>query len=198
MTDYCTLAEFRARFASSSATANDASITAAITAASRLIDKKCGRTFTLASSTAVSDSVRYFTPEDPRRCYIDDLYSITSLETDDDGDGTIELTWAATDYVLLPTSSYFGWPYTWVEIMPEGDYTFPKRLRNGVKITGKWGWAAVPDEIREATLLQSNRIWSRRGAPFGVLGANEFGAPTVITKLDPDIEVMVEPFVRLV
>jgi hypothetical protein len=86
----------------------------------------------------------------------------------------------------------------WLEIMPLGNYRFPCHLTDGVKITGTFGWTAVPDEIREACLLQSNRLWQRRSAAFGVMGANEFGVQIVITKLDPDIQGMLAPFVRLV
>ena len=196
MASYASLAQFKQRFAiSSSDTARDDDIDLILAFASRLIEKKCNRVFE-AATTATAD--RYFTAQDYRRVYIDDCTTITALQTDDDGDGTIETTWAATDYVTLPASSQFGTPYTWLEIAPEGDYRFPKGLRSGVKITATWGWTAVPDEIREACLMLANRYWQRRSAAFGVQGANEFGTPVVINKIDGDIEALLTPFVRYV
>lgn len=194
---YATRDQFLNRFLSQNRAADpvrDADIDLIIGAVSRLIEKRCNRTFYAGTAGAV----RYFTAQSPQRIYVDDFTAITALETDDDGDGTVDATWAAADYRKLPSSSQFGWPYTWIEVMPEGDYRFPKGRRDGVKITGTFGWTAVPDEIREACLLQANRLWQRRSAPFGVQGANEFGAPVIITKLDPDIEQLLAPFVRYV
>jgi hypothetical protein len=192
---YATLAQFKQRFAIASTDAQrDMDLELIIQAASRRVDLSCRRAFWAGTA----GTVRYFTADSSERCYIDDFAAITAVETDDDGDGTIETTWAATDYVKLPISSQFGWPYTWLEITPLGNHRFPWGLRGGVKITGTPNWAAVPDLIREACLLQSNRMWQRAKAPFGVQGANEFGTPVIITKLDPDIEGTLTEYMRLV
>jgi hypothetical protein len=197
---YCTLNQFKQRFMpeTKADASRDADLELIIQAVSRKIDQSCGRVFYESSSAA--DTVRYFTAQHPHRCYIDDVHTITTLKTDDDGDGIAETTWSATaDYWAMPRNTPFGaWPYMWLQVMPEGSYTFPAGLVNGVEVTGAFGWAAVPDEIREACLLQSNRIWQRRAAPFGVLGANEFGAPVVINKLDPDIQGLLELYMRTI
>ena len=192
---YATLAQFKQRTGITSTDANrDTDLELIIQASSRKIDQYCGRVF-YATAAGV---VRYFTAQNVHRCYVNDYTALTAVETDDDGDGTIETTWAATDYRKMPIQDAGGlWPYTFLEVMPQGNYTFPKGLTGGVKLTGTWGWTAVPDEVREACLLTSNRLWQRRAAAFGVLGSNEFGAPTVITKLDPDIQSLLEPFRRI-
>ena len=193
---YTTLAQFRQRyFPGAAADADrDAGIELIIGAASRKIDLHCGRSF--YSDTA--DSTRYFTAESQYRCYIDDCQSITTLYTDDDGDQTYENTWTTSDFYLLPSSLPYGWPYLYLEVTPQGDYSFPRRLRKGVKIVGTFGWAAVPEPVREACLMLSNRMWQRRNAPFGVQGPNDFGVQTVITKLDPDIMDLLSPYARMI
>lgn len=50
----------------------------------------------------------------------------------------------------------------------------------------------VPDNLREATLLQTSRLFRRRLSPEGVAGFGEFGAVRV-QRLDPDIEMMITP-----
>lgn len=191
---YATLAQFKQRYGlTTTDAARDADIELIVQAVSRLIEKRTGRTF----FAGTAGTARYYTATSSARVYIDDYATITAVATDDDGDGTIETTWAATDYIKLPTNSTYGEPYSWLEVTPLGAYRFPCGLRNGVKITGTNGWAAIPDEIREACLMQSYRLWQRRAAPFGVMGANEFGVSTVITKLDPDIEQLLAPFMRV-
>jgi len=195
---YCTLAQFKQRAGiTSTDAARDADLELIIQAASRKIDQFCGRVFYASSSAGES---RYYTAQNRERVYIDDHTSITALETDDDGDGTIETTWTTSDYWEMPLTSFQGtdWPYMWLQIKPEGSYSFPAGLPNGVKITGIFGWSSVPDEVREACLMIANRQWQRRAAPFGVLGANEFGAPTIITRVDPDILGLLEPYRRIV
>jgi len=191
---YCTLAEFKQRFGITSVdSSRDADLEKVIQAASRKIDKYCGQSF----YSDTGDSIKYYTAPTQYRVYVDPIQTITSLLTDDDGDQTYENTWATTDYYLLPANSPMGWPYTYIEVTPQGNYSFPRDLRNGVKITGLFGWSAVPDEVREACFLTANRYWMRRTAPFGVAGANEFGAPVIMTKLDPDVIEQLSPFVRI-
>lgn len=191
---YCTILEFRQRFGLATVDGpRDADIEKVIQASSRKIDKHCGRSF--YSDTA--DGTKYYTAPSSYRVYVDDLQTVTALYTDDDGDGTYENTWQTTDYHLLPLNSPMGWPYTYIEVKPEGDFTFPRNLRAGVKLVALFGWSAVPDEVREACLITANRLWQRRNAPFGVAGANEFGAPVILTKLDPDVIELLAPFLKV-
>ena len=50
----------------------------------------------------------------------------------------------------------------------------------------------VPDNVREATLLQTARQFRRRLSPEGVAGFGEFGAVRV-SRLDPDVEALITP-----
>ena len=147
---YCSLAEYKSWNTISTTSANDdAVIEDIIESISRQIDGVCNRVFYVSSAEA-----RYFNAADEDLLFCDDISSTTSLviETDNDGDGVYEATWAATDYNLLPYQAPNGWPYTMVEITSNGNNIF-SRARKGNKITALWGFAAVPDNIKTACLI---------------------------------------------
>ena len=57
---------------------------------------------------------------------MDDLLSVTTLKTDEDGDRTYEITWATTDYDLMPYNATLesqAQPYSHLQTTPDGDYT---------------------------------------------------------------------------
>ncbi len=196
---YTTLAKLRARLGfASTDTADDTILEAIVMAVSRWIDRETGRRF----HSTTNDETRYYTAEfDDVLFCPDDIISVTSLYTDDDGDRTYENTWTATDYDLEPcNASLDSEPYTRIRITPDGDYTFPSGIAKGVKVTGKFGFCATgsqPGLIEEACLLQSARVYKRKDAPFGVLGSAEMGQQMVIPKLDPDVAMMLSGFRRL-
>ena len=193
---YCTLSEVRLQLGYTNATdtANDAAIEKTIEAASRMIDNWCGRVF----YESASDETRYYTPDHYGRIFTDDIRSITSIATDGNGDRTYVTTWAATDYDLMPSALP---PYTWIETAPGGDYSFPLS-RMSVKIVGKFGYSETgspPKPIVEACLIQSIRLFKRtKDAPFGIAGASDMGQAIMIAKFDPDVEMLLTPYRRLV
>ena len=67
----------------------------------------------------------------------------------------------------------------------------------GVQITGVWGWPAVPAPVVDACYLQAERIYQRRNSPMGVAGPNEFGQLTALAPLDPDVRMLLQPYVRM-
>lgn len=192
---YCTVAELKARLwpTGITDTNDDAVFDQVITAVSREIDEHCHRRFYAATET------RYFTAEWGDLLLVHDLISVTTLETDDDGDRTYEHTWATTDYDLGPDNAALdGKPYTKIYTAPNGNYAFPACIRKGVKIAGLWGYASTaPAAVKEACLLQSARMYKRRDAPFGVIGNAEFGQLQVIPRFDPDVLMLLAPFVRM-
>lgn len=187
---YATLAQVKQRIGASwTEAAQDADLELVIQGASRRIDTITGRTF----YKSAADETRYYTPTLSCRIYTDDIVSVTSIETG--ADGVYSETWDTGDYILSP--SHGGTlPYSWIEVVPWSARAFTCGGRNSVKVTGIFGWAAVPDEIREAAILLSSRLWARRNSPFGVLGAGEFGQPIAISKTDPDIDGLLSGYTR--
>jgi len=192
---YATLAQVKQRIGITDTDANrDTDLELVIGAVSRLIDMRAGRVF----YTQAIATERIYTPQAACRVYVDDFTAVTSIALDETMDGTYSTALVAADYWLSPIVSYGGqWPYTYIELRPWSNHSFSVGQRNSVKITALWGWAAVPDDIREACILQSARVWARRNSPFGVIGAAEFGQPIAIGKVDPDVEAMLQPYVRL-
>ena len=173
-------------------TDDDLMLASILDAVSRWIDHYCGRHFWYETAT------RYYTAGDSALFLCpDDIISITMMYTDDDGDRGYSITWAATDFELEPYNAALkNRPYTAIRTAPVGRYAFPA-MRKGIKITGVFGfWTAVPDEVEEACLLLSERIYQRKNAIFGVMGSIETGM-MMITDFDPDAALLLRPFVRI-
>jgi hypothetical protein len=191
---YATLDGYKARYGIED-NDDDATIEAIITAVSREIDTICWDRF----YTTSTDETRYFTPI--HADYLKPKFpivSLTTLKTDRDGDRTYETTWATTDYDLHPfDASMDSEPYRWIELTPNGDYSFPKIAR-GVEIVGKFGWSSIPSQISEACYLGAHRIMKRQDTPLGVSAAATLGQLQIkVTQLraDPDFMMLIKPFI---
>ena len=130
---YATLAQLKAEL-NIADTTDDARLLRKLETASRAIDEPewgCGRHFYLLTAT------RYYTPEHSRRLLIDDLLSVTTLKTDDDGDLDYDYTWDSGDYLLEPFNEY---PRTQIRVHPDGNYTFPAGRPKSVELAGECGY----------------------------------------------------------
>jgi hypothetical protein len=172
--------------------ADDAQLESVIEAISRWLDDYTGRRFYAASET------RYYTAEWTDLLMIDDLLSVTSLLTDDDGDRVYETTWQTTDYDLEPFNATLdGRPYTEITIAPNGNYSFPTTAK-GVKLTGSFGYATTaPKPVKEACLLGAERLARRKDAIFGVTGSGDMGHVRAILSKDPDVMGLLWNYVKL-
>ena len=175
---------------------DDLQVSLAVAAASRSIDRRCGRQF---GRVEVAEP-RTYVPRWSRSrggwlAPIDDLMSTTGLvvKVDRDGDGVHETT--VTTAQLRPANAAAkGEP--WTELLIPAA-TAPQVV--SVQVTARWGWPGVPDGIRQACLLQASRLLARRDAPFGVAGSPETGSELrLLQRLDPDVVVAVEPYRRRV
>jgi hypothetical protein len=191
---YPDLAEFKARFAIPD-TIDDNLIRKAIRSASRAADKYCGRRF-YPDTTATA---RVYRPDTIGRADVDDFHTITGLviKTDDDDDGVYETTWAAGDYVLEPFNGIVdgesGWPFS--KIRSVGTRYFGTWSRRAtLQVTAKWGWAASPPDVTEASLLMAGELFKLKDAPFGIAGVGDFGVVRV--RQSPHIARLLDPYRR--
>lgn len=164
---------------------DDAKATNAALSASRLIDSYCGRPGFDKDTVATARIYQaprpqlndYSTYPYPRILYVHDFWDTASLivQTDDDNDGTYETTWSATDYQLEPVNGIqagiSGWPYTEIvttltRIWPFAVYV--RKYIHPIQITAKWGWAAVPQAVHQATLILASRLFAESKVPFGI------------------------------
>lgn len=172
---------------------DDSLLEMAIESASRLIDGYAGRYFYNAGS-----ATRNFVAEDLYLTVIDDLHSITSLATTDKVGGAYT-TWTATDFQLEPlngTADGIQSPYTAVRAVGNYGFTFFNNQAL-VRIVGSWGWASVPVAIKQATIIQASRIFKRLDSPLGVAGFGDMGVVRVGSRLDPDVQHLVDPYRRM-
>lgn len=187
---YSTLAETKAALRITDSI-DDSLLEMAIESASRLIDAYCARSFYNAGT-----ATRYFVADTDWLTNLDDVISITEVATDTSADGTYEVIWQTNDYQLEPLNGRVdGLPVPYNAIRAIDSYTFPIWGGEGlVKVTGTWGWSAVPMAIRQATIIQSSRIFKRLDSPLGVLSSPDLGFIRVGSRLDPDVAQLVDSY----
>lgn len=190
---YATLAELKSSLTITDSD-DDALLELAITSTSRMIDDFTGRFF-YANGTVGSPVIRYYTPNDPWTLAVDDYVSISEIATDDNFNQTWSTVWAASDFLKEPVNnSLRGWPYT--RLLATGRYVWPYYLPQACKVTGVWGWPAVPPEVNQACIIQSSRIFVRKQSPFGIAGTPELGTVRLSSRLDPDVQAFLRPINR--
>lgn len=194
---YVTAAEMRAWVGVSDADSQSL-LDAAVTAAQGLIDDWCGQQFDQTTATArtfvpVSWQVLHLPP--PSR-----ISTTTSLVVATGaGDGTFGTTWSTSDYLLEPTAEYVsGVQRPWRTIRAVGNYTFNVIAHSPatVRVTAKWGWAAVPAAVKQATLIVAADLFKAKDSAFGVAGFGEFGAVRVGSRINPQAQALLAPFVE--
>ena len=65
-------------------------------------------------------------------------------------------------------------------------------IENIDMITGRLR-ASVPDDIVQACLILSTRLFKRKDSPEGVAGFADFGAVR-LSRMDPDVQALLNPF----
>lgn len=190
---YATLDDLAARLPEGEqfSTADNQRMADAIEGASRVIDRITDTRFYVPGS----DETRYYSATFPDLLYVpDDFTSLTTLKTDDDGDGVYETTWTVgTDYRLEPrNASQKGIPYRQIRVdRRTGRYSFPVGVTDGVELVGLFGYSATASSaIKTACLMIAQRIWLRNLSPFGIGGSTAAGGIQLIDaqiKKDPEI-----------
>jgi hypothetical protein len=189
---YATLSEFKAAVGITDTT-DDSALQSVLDATDTLIDLYCDRKTGFGTAT----ETRYYTAEDWEYVLTDDLVSVTTLQTDDDANGTYETTWTSgTDYVLAPRNAALdGFPYTEIDTSVTWPRNFPKDVYLGVKVVGVFGFPAVPAAVKQAEIIQAGAVWNSRTAPFGVIGSADLGGILRMSRaLHPEAALILEPY----
>jgi hypothetical protein len=177
---------------------DDPHLSAAAAATCQAIAEWCGRTF---DTTAEADaSARVFRATCQTALTVDDFWSTTGLvvKTDDNDDGTFETTWTIdTDFYLEPLNGLrHGQPWPYTELVALSTRWFPAwNRRPAVQVTAAWGWASIPDAVKQAALLKGARLFKRKNSPEGVLsGFADYGPVRISSREDPDVIALLAPF----
>ena len=186
---YATLAEVKASLRITDAI-DDSLLETAIESASRMIDGFTARTFSNAGT-----ATRNFAATDALNLIIDDAISISVVSSTDEV-GDTYVVWGANDFQLEPLNSRSDglyMPFTGIRAV--GDYTWPVVDQQALcRITGVWGWPSIPIAVKQATIIQSSRLYKRLDSPLGVAGYGDLGAIRISRFLDPDVEQLMMPF----
>jgi hypothetical protein len=137
---YATVLDLETRLSKS----DDGTFEDLLDAASRAIEAFTRRQFNKVTSA----TARRFRALDPERLPVDDFYVTTNLAVVVDGTA-----WDVTDVDPRPWGGIHngqtGWPFFDLIAV---DRTWPPSRRALVTVTARWGWNAVPEGIRQATL----------------------------------------------
>lgn len=177
----------------------DTKLEAALNAASRQIDGYTGRFFYQDTSV---NAHKYYS-DDYLECSTNDISTTAGLvvQIDDDDDGVFETTLTLnTNYILLPTNAASIWPvmpYTMIRLVDSGISVFPQWSsgRPNVKVTAKFGFPAIPDDVAKACLIQATMLFKSSDAAMGGLSF-ESGILRMRDTLNPMAAALLERYVR--
>lgn len=154
-------------------------LTRAIEAASVQIDGICGRTF-----DAVPE-VRYFTALTVNAVDLGYVTTITSIGIDSLGDYSYSSPLLPANYFLTDTRGR-----RYLQLKDTALENFPLTL-NAIQVTGTFGEATPPADIKMATMLQAARLWKRKDAVFGEIN-NQMGYMRIASTFDLDAKQLLK------
>lgn len=195
MTDtYITLNELKAALNIGTAdTVDDTALTSVMASAAGAVTAYCDRYFGKVGS--IGTPVARLFPPTGGAVQIDDLVSFSNVEIDYSGD--------ATDFTAAGTAAFLPLPVNAATMDPARPYTSlrPRGVQlpgaeGWIKVTGVWGWPAVPAAIKDATLLQAVALFKSKDVPTGIVGGMDVAPMRLGTNLHPTARVLCEPFVR--
>ncbi len=179
--DYVTTAEYGA-WNRTPDTADDVEVALWITAASRAIEDHLHRQF---GQYAVAAARVYRQP-----AAYDDEIGLWVLPIDDVQDttgmtvaGTALASWLTAGGVLLPDNAPG-------ESRPYEALGFTACPTSPVSVVAKFGWVAVPSQVKAACRLQVSRFMARRDTPLGTAGSAAEGSELRLqARVDADLAV---------
>lgn len=157
----------------------DGALERAIEAVSRDIDHHTFQHFFKVSEA------RYFAADCSSWLQFGDFNTLATVSevATDSGPGTFSTVWAAGDYQLLckdgtPNQRSGPEKRPFTEILAIGGKRFPQAFDgriHRVRITGEWGWEAIPTAVVEACLILATETFKLKDAPFGAAGMTDLG-----------------------
>lgn len=191
---YTTVADLARYLTVDSVTYND-DLAYAINTASRQVDGWCARRF--YPDAVATNTTRLYYSMNTQTVAIDDCISIADVKMSTANNGTFDLTIASTDYVTEPTNGTVdglsGWPISRLRFADTVALSIYGQQRPNIRVNARWGWAAVPEPVRQACTILAAEVFKLREAPFGVAGFADFGAVR-IGKMSPQAVAMLRPY----
>lgn len=184
--NYASLPMVKAQLSKESNDDRDDLIELAIRGASRKIDQVTGRRFyadTVATARTFPTAGRVFKGPYGTAIQTDDIASATGLLVESGYGGNYS---SLTAFTAGPDNAIsLGRPVTFVQADPSWIFGI-----NSIRITARWGWPVVPDEVQLATMLLAARLYRRKDSPQGVVSSGDWGSIRV-SRVDPDVEALI-------
>jgi hypothetical protein len=185
---YCSTLELR-DYCQINDDVDDSVLSRVAQAVSSGIELYCHRQFN-DSGAATADT---FVPQSPYHVVVYDFHTITGLVVKTGSAFGTTL----TDYTLEPLNGIShgrpGFPYRKIRLH-SSSFTSTDTREPTVQVTARWGWAAVPADIRLAALMQGARKFRRRYSPSGLQTMGEY--TTWVSRIeDPDVKELLAGFV---
>jgi hypothetical protein len=176
----------------------DDEIDLALSSASRGMDAATGRRYWL---DADNTSVRYYTTTSGRRAMIDDVVDVVAVAIDRPGTGLFSEAWTiGSQYILEPFNALEdGKPYESIRVIDASGWMFAPGIEKGIRVTGQFGWPAVPDQIKFGTMVLAQKLLLRmRQAPLGfqAFPGETASAVVRIAQNDPQLAPIIAEFQR--
>lgn len=159
---YATAAEYKARVGKTGSD-EDAEIDAQLEAVSRLVERELGESRDRPRIFNQSTATRRLDGSGEAVLFVDDLVTVTTIEVDT----SLDASWATSfdlseNWVLARPLDYSekGLPITAIELLAAGNSTLATwpDAPGCVRITGVWGWPAVPPAITEAVVMITRHL----------------------------------------
>lgn len=176
---------------------DDARINALMAVASREVDQYCDRYFGQVG-TLEEPQARLYRARTRSMVFIDDLVSVSDVAVDYTGYAQTFTSLGASSVIPLPVNAQQTAqpsPYTALQAIPSTVFAVGP---GWVQVTGVWGWPEVPKAVKQATLLQTLRLFKTTDVPLGLVGgADSLGVLRLPQGLHPDARMLLEPYKRM-
>jgi hypothetical protein len=174
MTAYATLADFLSTYEVAPSSGRNARILAALDEASTMLDGAIGWDF--SQHPLAGAEVHLLDGNGTNRlCVHQGIVSLTSLEVAWVTGAPYNMA-AATDYFLDPAWPELGEPFTHISMSEVGNYTILPPGQANIRLSGVFGYAAVPIRVKRATVALARQIYRADATtPGGMAGPDEWG-----------------------
>lgn len=152
-----------------------AALTLARDAAERMIDEHCDRTF-----ESVTEA-RTFRAEHPQYLDIGDWQTISEVSVSSVAVDADVYTAAVNAHRDRPANGLWRQFGSW-------------KIGSEVLVTGTWGWAEVPPDVKQAAVMTAARLFKRLDSPLGVTMVADEGM--YVSRLDVDTQALLRPYCR--
>lgn len=170
-------------------------VVAACDAATDSITEAAARDFHAVSDTA-DDTERFYTVERALTLEIDDCLELFEVAIDRQGNGSYATIWDQdVDYTIEPLNALVkGKPFE--RLKPRAARARRFYVGDMVRVTGRFGWPAIPPNVVSYATTLAVRYYNRPNAAFGIatFGIEAIAIP--ILRQDPDFQLALGPYLR--